>query len=216
MSEQASLRFGERRPAERPKPPQPTILTVAELAQRIQGALDQGLGMVWVVGEISNLHPHRSGHCYFTLKDATAQISAVIFRSTFQRVRFRPEDGLEVLAGGRVRLYETQGKVPARRRLARAPWSRRASLAFEQLRDKLAAEGLSTPSASGRCRSCLVASAWSRRPAAPRFATSSPCSTAAIRIYASWFVRCAFRVRVPSARSPRASASSHRSRPSTS
>jgi exodeoxyribonuclease VII large subunit len=142
VSEQASLRFGERRPADRPKPPRPTVLTVAELARRIQGALEQGLGTVWVVGEISNLHPHRSGHCYFTLKDATAQISAVLFRSAFQRMRFRPEDGLEVLAGGRVRFYESQGKVQLYVDSLEPRGLGALRLALEQLRDKLATEGL--------------------------------------------------------------------------
>jgi exodeoxyribonuclease VII large subunit len=142
VSEQASLRFGERPPAERPKPPRPTVLTVAELARRIQGALEQGLATVWVVGEISNLRPHRSGHCYFTLKDATAQISAVVFRSSFQRMRFRPEDGLEVLARGRVRLYETQGKVQLYVDSLEPRGFGALRLALEQLRDKLAADGL--------------------------------------------------------------------------
>jgi len=145
VSEQASLRFGERPPAERGAARRPAVITVAELARRIQGALEQGLGTVWVVGEISNLRPAASGHCYFTLKDGEAQVVAVMFRSAFARLRFQPADGQEVLASGRIRFYEARGAVQLYVDSLEPRGLGALRLALEQLRDKLAAEGLLDP-----------------------------------------------------------------------
>ncbi|MGH7899180.1 MAG: exodeoxyribonuclease VII large subunit, partial [Candidatus Binatia bacterium] len=120
----------------------PPVLTVCELARRIQGVIGAGLRDVWVVGEVSNFRAAASGHCYFTLKDDKAQISAVLFRSTCARLRFSPRDGLEVVAGGRVRLYETRGTLQLYVASLEPRGMGALRLALEQLREKLSAEGL--------------------------------------------------------------------------
>jgi len=120
----------------------PRVLTVGELARRIQGALEEGLDRVWVVGEISNFRAAPSGHYYFTLKDDEAQLAAVLFRSAAARIRFRPADGLEVVAGGRVRLYEARGTLQLYVDTLEPRGVGALRLQLEQLRDKLLAEGL--------------------------------------------------------------------------
>jgi exodeoxyribonuclease VII large subunit len=120
----------------------PRVLTVGELARRIQGALEEGLDGVWVVGEISNFRAAPSGHYYFTLKDDEAQLGAVLFRSAAARIRFRLADGLEVVAGGRVRLYEARGTLQLYVDTLEPRGVGALRLQLEQLRDKLSAEGL--------------------------------------------------------------------------
>ncbi len=117
-------------------------LTVGELARRIQAALEDGLGLVRVVGEISNFHAAPSGHCYFTLKDDQAQIAAVLFRGAAARLRFRPSDGLEVVATGRVRLYEARGALQLYVDSLEPRGLGALRRQLEQLRDQLAADGL--------------------------------------------------------------------------
>ena len=126
----------------RSAPTAPRVLTVAELARRIQHALEGGLDGVWVVGEISNFRAAPSGHYYFTLKDEEAQLAAVLFRSAAARIRFRPSDGLEVVAGGRVRLYEARGTLQLYVESLEPRGLGALRLQLQQLRDKLAAEGL--------------------------------------------------------------------------
>jgi exodeoxyribonuclease VII large subunit len=126
----------------RSAPSAPRVLTVAELARRIQHALEGGLDGVWVVGEISNFRAAPSGHYYFTLKDEEAQLAAVLFRSAAARIRFRPSDGLEVVAGGRVRLYEARGTLQLYVESLEPRGLGALRLQLQQLRDKLAAEGL--------------------------------------------------------------------------
>src|SRR5262245_40250740 len=93
-----------------PAPPRTRrVYTVSELNSLAQEILEETFPSVWVEGEISNLRRYPSGHTYFTLKDATAQISAVLFRGASQTLPFRPEDGQKVLARGRVSLYEARG-----------------------------------------------------------------------------------------------------------
>jgi exodeoxyribonuclease VII large subunit len=126
----------------RSAPTAPRVFTVAELARRIQHALEGGLDGVWVVGEISNFRAAPSGHYYFTLKDEEAQLAAVLFRSAAARIRFRPSDGLEVVAGGRVRLYEARGTLQLYVESLEPRGLGALRLQLQQLRDKLAAEGL--------------------------------------------------------------------------
>ena len=123
----------------------PRVLTVTELARRIQGALEDGLDGVWVVGEVSNLRPAPSGHYYFTLKDDEAQLAAVLFRSAASRVRFRLTDGLQVVASGRVRLYEARGTLQLYVDTLEPRGVGALRLQLEQLRTKLSAEGLLDP-----------------------------------------------------------------------
>ena len=126
-------------------PPQPRVLTVGELARLIQGALEGGIDAVWVVGEISNFRAAPSGHFYFTLKDDEAQLAAVLFRSAAARVRFRPADGLQVVAGGRIRLYEARGNLQLYVDSLEPRGLGALRLQLQQLRDKLEAEGLLAP-----------------------------------------------------------------------
>lgn len=101
------------------------------------------LSAVWVRGEISNFRHHTpSGHMYFTLKDAVAQVRAVMFRGDNQRLPFRPEDGMRVIAGGRVTVYERDGQYQLYVREMQPDGVGSLWLAFEQLKKKLAAEGL--------------------------------------------------------------------------
>jgi len=118
------------------------VLTVGELVQRIQVVVEGGLGAVWVVGEISNFRAAPSGHCFFTLKDDQAQLAAVLFRSAAARLRFRPTDGLAVVVGGRVRLYEARGTLQFYVDSIEPRGLGALRQQVEQVRDKLAAEGL--------------------------------------------------------------------------
>ena len=85
--------------------------SVSELAGAIKRALEDGFGFVRLKGEISGYRgPHASGHCYFSLKDDKAKIEAVVWRGTFQRLRFKPEEGMEVIAQGRITTYPGSSK----------------------------------------------------------------------------------------------------------
>jgi exodeoxyribonuclease VII large subunit len=86
------------------------ILSVAELTQEVKGIIEEGFPAVWVAGQITNYKPHTSGHIYLTLKDSRAQLCAVIYRAIAPRLRFQPHDGLEVIARGRLTVYEPQGR----------------------------------------------------------------------------------------------------------
>ena len=107
--------------------------------------LDERVGRVWVAGEISNLHFARSGHVYFTLKDANAQVRAALFRGTASRLRFDPEEGMEVLVYADVEIYESRGDLQLIVRQLEPRGDGALRLAFEQLRRRLEAEGLFEP-----------------------------------------------------------------------
>src|SRR5438094_8594568 len=89
----------------------PRILSVTELAQLLRGALDAGVGTVWVAGEISNLKRPASGHLYFTLKDDRTQLGAVMFRSAAQVLVFQTVDGTGVGLRERADLHPARGRV---------------------------------------------------------------------------------------------------------
>src|SRR6266545_1183178 len=93
-----------------PLPPQRRILTVAELNAGIRDALESAFSDIWVAGEISGCRQASSGHFYFTLKDHDAQLRCVSFRNTARFLRFKPQDGVAVLARGRVDVYEQRGE----------------------------------------------------------------------------------------------------------
>jgi exodeoxyribonuclease VII large subunit len=122
-------------------------LTVAELTDRIQGALEVEFADVWVEGEVSNLKFADSGHWYFSLKDAEAQIRAVLWKTAARGIRFRPQDGMKVLARGRVSVYALRGEYQL------------SVDALEPLGRSSRRKGSSTSSASARCRCCRVGSA---------------------------------------------------------
>ena len=119
-----------------------TPLTISQLAQRVREALDHGLGECWVVGEISNFRVPPSGHFYFSLKDGRSQIAAVMFRSANQVLPFRPEDGMEVTVRGRVSLYEVRGNLQLYIDSMEPRGLGSVQLALEQLKKRLALEGL--------------------------------------------------------------------------
>ena len=118
------------------------VYSVAELLGGLDALLEERVGRVWLVGEVSNLHRARSGHVYFTLKDDEAQIRAALFRGAARRLEFEPEDGLEVLVHAEVRIYSPRGDLQLIVRQLEPRGEGALQLAFEQLRRRLEAEGL--------------------------------------------------------------------------
>jgi exodeoxyribonuclease VII large subunit len=117
-------------------------LSVSELTDAIRGALESRFAAVWVEGEISNFKAHPSGHWYFTIKDETAQLRAKCFRSANTRIRFRPTDGLHVRARGRLTVYPARGDYELLVETLDPVGAGALRIAFEQMRDRLQAEGL--------------------------------------------------------------------------
>jgi exodeoxyribonuclease VII large subunit len=120
-------------------------LTVTELSRGLRDLLEAGFPDVWVAGELSMPKTYDSGHTYFTLKDAEAQLPAVLFRGAAGGVRFKLEHGLEVLARGRVSHYAGSGRTQLIVSELRPKAMGALQLAFEQLKKKLEAEGLFDP-----------------------------------------------------------------------
>lgn len=121
-------------------PMQDQAVSVSELTYVIKGLLEEGIGDVLVSGEISNFKQHTSGHRYFTLKDADAQIGAVMWRT--RSLTFRPEDGMRVIVRGRLSVYPPQGKYQIDVSAMRPEGVGDLHRAFEQLREALRARGL--------------------------------------------------------------------------
>jgi len=122
--------------------PERKIFTIGEINAAIRGMLEAGFPDVWVEGEISNYRPAPSGHLYFTLKDAQAQLRAVFFRQNARYLRFKPADGMGVLARGRISVYEPRGEYQLYVEHLEPRGVGALQLAFEQLKKKLAGEGL--------------------------------------------------------------------------
>ena len=130
------------KPAEKPAAP----WTVSALITRIKDALAEAFpDRVNVVGEISNLKRHGSGHMYFRLKDARTAIDAAMFKHRASRLRFTPEDGMEVVAEGRVDVYDVRGQLQLYVEQLLPKGAGALELAFRQLREKLQREGLFDP-----------------------------------------------------------------------
>ncbi|MFQ5418186.1 MAG: exodeoxyribonuclease VII large subunit, partial [Myxococcota bacterium] len=93
------------------------VYTVAQLIGGVKRLLEERVGRLWVVGELSDVHIARSGHIYFSLKDETHRVRCALFRSAARGLEFEPEDGLEVLLYGDVSVYEARGdlQIVARR-----------------------------------------------------------------------------------------------------
>jgi exodeoxyribonuclease VII large subunit len=123
-------------------PNRPPVLSVTDLTTRIQGTLEADFDEVWVAGEVSSLRTPSSGHLYFTLKDERSQLRAVMFRGYAGLLRFRPEDGLEVVIKGRVSLYTARGDLQLYATMMEPRGLGAQQLALEQLKAALAAEGL--------------------------------------------------------------------------
>jgi exodeoxyribonuclease VII large subunit len=120
----------------------PLIFTISELNAIIKGTLEQALNGLWVVGEVSNFRVPPSGHYYFTLKDDRNQIAAVMFRRQGLGLAFVPENGMEVVCFGKVSLYPARGDLQLYVEKIEPRGQGALYLAFEQLKKKLAAEGL--------------------------------------------------------------------------
>src|SRR3954453_13632571 len=133
--EQFELQFG----------PERQVVSVSELNAAIRGLLDREFFDVWVSGEISGTKLAASGHYYFTLKDAGAQVRCVCFRSTARFLKFKPQDGAAVLARGRIDVYEARGEYQLQVEALEPQGYGALQFAFEQLKKKLAAEGLFDP-----------------------------------------------------------------------
>jgi exodeoxyribonuclease VII large subunit len=122
--------------------PERKTWTVSEINAAIREYLETEFSDVWVDGEISNLRLAPSGHYYFTLKDAAAQLKCVLFKMSARYLKFRPDDGLAVLARGKITVYEVRGEYQMVVEHLEARGAGALQVAFEQLKKKLAAEGL--------------------------------------------------------------------------
>lgn len=119
-----------------------TPLTVSDLNALAREMLEARFSAIYLVGEISNFKAHGSGHWYFSLKDERAQVGAAMFRYANRQVRFRPADGMKVLVRGSVGLYEPRGQYQVVVEAMEPRGLGELQAAFEQLRDRLRAEGL--------------------------------------------------------------------------
>jgi exodeoxyribonuclease VII large subunit len=145
--------FGELFPAEAARlrgeaassPQARKVLSVSELTAQIKQLLEKQIGSVWVSGEITNLRTQVSGHIYFTLKDANAQLNGVLFRGEAIMNRSVLQDGQKVLLQGDVTVYEARGQYQLIVRAVELQGVGALQLAFEKLKQKLVAEGLFAP-----------------------------------------------------------------------
>ncbi len=128
--------------AEPLQPSERKILSVGELTRRIKKSIEETIRSVWVAGEISNFRPASSGHLYFTLKDEESQVPCVMWKGVSSRLRFRPEDGMEVIAYGKVDVYLPYGKYQLIVEEMEPRGVGALQLRFEQLKEKLQQEGL--------------------------------------------------------------------------
>jgi exodeoxyribonuclease VII large subunit len=121
------------------------FLTVSDVNSQVRALLEESFAQVDVLGEISNFKKHSSGHLYFTLKDSNAQLRAVCFRGDAARIGFVPEDGLKVIASGRVTVYEPYGQYQLVAHGLRKVGVGELEIAFRALCEKLEKEGLFAP-----------------------------------------------------------------------
>jgi exodeoxyribonuclease VII large subunit len=133
--------FGELFPTEQTR----KVLSVSELTAQVKRLLEKSVGSVWVTGEVTNLRAQSSGHMYFTLKDAAAQLSCVLFSREKVSHRELLADGQKVLLQGDVTVYETRGQYQLIVRAVELQGVGALQIAFEKLKQKLAAEGLFAP-----------------------------------------------------------------------
>jgi exodeoxyribonuclease VII large subunit len=128
-----------RRPSER------LVIPVGALLTALNALLEEQVGRVWIIGQVSNLHRASSGHTYFTLKDEQGQVRAALFRSAARRVPFDLEEGLEIVVCADVGIYALRGDLQLVVREVEPRGQGGLQLAFEQLRQRLEAEGLFDP-----------------------------------------------------------------------
>ena len=122
--------------------PERDIYSVSRLNLEVRLLLEQGFPRIWLEGELSNVSRPSSGHLYFTLKDARAQIRAAMFRTRNQTIRFRPDEGMQVLVRARVSLYEPRGDYQLIVEHMEEAGDGALRRAFEELKQRLAVEGL--------------------------------------------------------------------------
>ena len=125
--------------------PQRAVYSVSRLNREVRALLESGIGQIWVEGEISNLSRPGSGHWYFSLKDRNAQLRCAMFRTRNTRAQFTPSEGQLVLARGRVSLYEPRGDYQLLVEQLEDAGLGALQRAFEELKTRLAAEGLFAP-----------------------------------------------------------------------
>jgi exodeoxyribonuclease VII large subunit len=125
-----------------PAPQARRVLTVSELTGRIRALLEEQFFELWVEGELSNCRVWNTGHMYFTLKDVGSQIKGVMFRSALRLLRFKPQDGLRVVARGHVSVYDPKGEYQIVCDHFEPEGLGARQLAFDQLKQRLTAEGL--------------------------------------------------------------------------
>jgi exodeoxyribonuclease VII large subunit len=120
----------------------PKVYSISVLTEEIKDLLEENFDFVWVEGEISNFRKPASGHCYMVLKDDRAQLRAVMFRMQSRVLKFTPEDGMKVLAQGRIVVYQPRGEYQIILDDLEPIGAGALALAFDQLKKKLAAEGV--------------------------------------------------------------------------
>jgi len=130
------------RPGEAAEPPAPRVYTVSELTAEVRSLLESTWSDVWVEGEISNCRLWNTGHIYFSLKDAGAQLRAVMFKAAARTLKFKLEDGQHVLARGRLGVYEPKGEYQMICADVEPRGLGARQLALDQLKRRLQAEGL--------------------------------------------------------------------------
>lgn len=118
------------------------VITVSALTTQIRTALESKYDEVWVEGELSNTRQWKTGHVYFTLRDDRAQLKAVMFRSAVRYLKFKPEDGLKVVARGRITVYEPKGEYQIVCEHLQPHGQGALQVAFDQLKRQLEADGL--------------------------------------------------------------------------
>ncbi|HYV30560.1 MAG TPA: exodeoxyribonuclease VII large subunit, partial [Candidatus Binatia bacterium] len=121
--------------------PDKRIVTVSQLTALVRGVLEENFEHVWVEGEVSNLAMPGSGHLYFTLKDAGAQLRCVMFRASARQLRFKPKDGMGLIVRGRMTVFEPRGDYQLIVEYLEPQGIGALQLAFVQLKERLAREG---------------------------------------------------------------------------
>ena len=129
-------------PTPSPTPPLQPVISVAELNHLTRELLERNLPLVWVTGEISNCKRYDSGHCYFTLKDAHAQVDCVMFRNRLHLLGWLPQDGMRVEVRALPTLYEARGKFQLNVEAMRRAGLGALFEAYERLKARLGREGL--------------------------------------------------------------------------
>ena len=124
------------------------VYAVRELVAALRTQVERAFTDIYVEGEISNCRPAESGHLYFTLKDASAQLRVVMWRTQVRLLRFRPQNGMAIIARGRVTIYDERGDLQLQAEMLEPKGAGALQLAFEQLKAKLSAPA---PLGSSKC-----------------------------------------------------------------